>query len=66
MTRVLIVEDNSSIAQGVRTALLSEGFDVRIAGDGVDVDAPDACVTVVEKVCTTVPAHVLCNRLTAV
>jgi two-component system, OmpR family, alkaline phosphatase synthesis response regulator PhoP len=36
MTRVLIVEDNNSIAQGVRTALLSEGFDVRIAGDGVE------------------------------
>ncbi len=36
MTRVLIVEDNHSIAQGVRTALLSEGFDVRIAGDGLE------------------------------
>ncbi len=36
MTRVLIVEDNNSIAQGVRTALLSEGFDVRIAGDGIE------------------------------
>jgi DNA-binding response OmpR family regulator len=36
MTRVLIVEDNTSIAQGVRTALLSEGFDVRIAGDGLE------------------------------
>jgi DNA-binding response OmpR family regulator len=36
MTRVLIVEDNQSIAQGVRTALLSEGFDVRIAGDGLE------------------------------
>ncbi|MBC7843371.1 MAG: response regulator transcription factor [Gemmatimonadaceae bacterium] len=36
MTRVLIVEDNASIAQGVRTALVSEGFEVRIAGDGVE------------------------------
>ncbi len=36
MTRVLIVEDNNSIAQGVRTALLSEGFDVRIAADGLE------------------------------
>lgn len=36
MTRVLIVEDNASIAQGVRTALVSEGFDVRIAGDGIE------------------------------
>jgi two-component system, OmpR family, alkaline phosphatase synthesis response regulator PhoP len=36
MTRVLIVEDNSSIAQGIRTALTQEGFDARIAADGVE------------------------------
>ncbi len=36
MTRVLIVEDNNSIAQGVRMALLSEGVDARIAVDGLE------------------------------
>ncbi|MEO8620481.1 MAG: response regulator transcription factor [bacterium] len=36
MTRVLIIEDNNSIAQGLRTALLSDGVESRIASDGVE------------------------------
>ena len=36
MTRVLIVEDNRSIAQGICTALQSENIESRIAGDGLE------------------------------
>ena len=36
MTRVLIVEDNNSIAQGLRTALESDGLEARIARDGME------------------------------
>jgi DNA-binding response OmpR family regulator len=34
MTRVLIIEDNRSIAQGIRTNLELEGYRVEIAADG--------------------------------
>lgn len=34
MSRILVVEDTRPIAQGIRTALEQEGYDVRIAGDG--------------------------------
>lgn len=34
--RVLIVEDECSIANGVRRALVTEGFAVDVAGDGQD------------------------------
>ncbi len=36
MTRVLIVEDNESIAHGIRTALQSEDIESRIAADGLE------------------------------
>ncbi len=36
MTRVLIVEDNRSIASGIRTALQSDDIESRIAGDGLE------------------------------
>ncbi|MEP7381230.1 MAG: response regulator transcription factor [Gemmatimonadota bacterium] len=36
MTRILIVEDNSSIAQGIRAALMGDGVEIRLAADGVD------------------------------
>ena len=34
VTRVLIVEDNPEIAEGISLNLVHEGYDVRIAGDG--------------------------------
>jgi len=32
--RVLVVEDEASIAEVVQVALASDGYDVRVAGDG--------------------------------
>ncbi|MFC4586366.1 response regulator transcription factor [Sphaerisporangium corydalis] len=32
--RILVVEDDSTIASALRSRLLSEGFEVRVAGDG--------------------------------
>jgi DNA-binding response OmpR family regulator len=34
MTRILVVEDNTDLAEGLRDNLELEGFDVTIAGDG--------------------------------
>ena len=36
MIKVLVVEDHSAIAQGLRENLELEGFEVRISGDGID------------------------------
>ncbi|MEP7347813.1 MAG: response regulator transcription factor, partial [Gemmatimonadaceae bacterium] len=36
MPRLLIVEDNRAIAQGLRLALEQEGYDVRVCGDGLE------------------------------
>ena len=36
--RVLVVEDNVALADGVRRGLIAEGFDVDVAHDGVDGD----------------------------
>ena len=36
MTRVLVVEDHHSIAQGLQENLELEGFEVRVSGDGID------------------------------
>ena len=36
--RVLVVEDNVALADGVRRGLLAEGFDVDVAHDGLDGD----------------------------
>ena len=36
MTKVLVVEDHQSIAQGLRENLELEGFEVRVSGDGID------------------------------
>ncbi|MFN8573011.1 MAG: response regulator transcription factor [Gemmatimonadaceae bacterium] len=36
MPRILLVEDNRAIAQGLRLALEQEGYDVRLSGDGAD------------------------------
>ncbi|HJQ37788.1 MAG TPA: response regulator, partial [Thermoanaerobaculia bacterium] len=36
MTRVLIVEDNRDLAYGLRNNLEIEGYDVEVAGDGVE------------------------------
>jgi DNA-binding response OmpR family regulator len=50
LARVLVVEDDADIAGVVRRSLGMEGYDVRIAGDGVDalqqasVFSPDAVV----------------------
>ena len=35
MTRVLVVEDNRDLAFGIQTALEVEGYQVRVAGDGI-------------------------------
>lgn len=48
--RVLIIEDNQDVALGLRRSLELEGYDVRVAGDGVTgleravSDAPDLIV----------------------
>lgn len=34
--RILVVEDDVTIALAVRNRLAAEGFDVRVAGDGQD------------------------------
>lgn len=36
MSRILIAEDTRPIAQGIRSALELEGYEVRIAGDGLE------------------------------
>ncbi len=36
MTRVLVVEDHSAIANGLRDNLEAEGYEVRVARDGID------------------------------
>ena len=36
--RVLVVEDNVALADGVRRGLVAEGFDVDVANDGLDGD----------------------------
>ena len=36
MSRILIVEDHRAIARGLADNLEPEGYEVRIAGDGVD------------------------------
>lgn len=48
--RVLVVEDESTIAKTIRLALEAEGFEVRLAGDGLEAlkevrkDAPDIII----------------------
>jgi two-component system alkaline phosphatase synthesis response regulator PhoP len=43
MSRILVVEDNADLAQGIAYNLRLEGYEVRVAPDGRD--ALDACAT---------------------
>jgi len=42
MARILIVEDNADLARGIEYNLALEGYDVRIAGDGLTAIATSA------------------------
>ncbi|MFB9721746.1 response regulator transcription factor [Planobispora longispora] len=67
--RILVVEDDATIARAVRHRLVAEGFDVRIAGDGEEALAayakaePD--VVVLDRLLPGLDGLEVCRRMQA-